>query len=124
MNQTNRNTHDSGMSEMARRLNEECAQRQTEDNAMHQLLTSLAEQTNIALEEETSRLWEALRTHNHDVMIGNSDEGGKKCVQVQVANNGGFTQKSPRMIQVNQRGFTYVPSQGSAIMSNRAITPP
>jgi len=126
IDQISRNTHESGMSEIMHGLNDERAERQMEDKAMHQLLTSLAEQTNIALEEETSRLWEALRTHNHDVMIGNSDEGGKKCVQVQVTNNGGYTQKSPRMIQVNQRGFTYVPTQGqgSAMIGNRALTPP
>jgi len=124
IDQISRNTYESGMSDIMHGLHDERAERQMEDKAMHQLLTSLAEQTNIALEEETSRLWEALRTHNHDVMIGNADEGGKKCVQVQMANNGGFTQKSPRMIQVNQTGFTYVPSQGSAMMGNRAVTPP
>lgn len=124
IDQISRNSYESGMSDIMHGLHDERAERQMEDKAMHQLLTSLAEQTNTALEQETSRLWEALRTHNHDVMIGNSDDGGQKGVQVQVANNGGFTQKSPRMIQVNQRGFTYMPSQGSAMIDNRAVTPP
>jgi len=103
MNQIGRSSHESGMSEMMGRLNDECAQRQMEDNAMRQLLTTLAEQTNIALEEESARLWEALRTHNHDVMIDSADQQGHKSVQIQaLASNGGFTGKSPRMIQLNQ----------------------
>merc|ERR1712007_14709 len=108
----------------ARRLNDECAQRQMEDNAMHQLLTTLAEQTNIALEEEVSRLWEAIRTHNHDVMIDGADQPGQKSVQIQaLASNGGFTGKSPRTIQLNQRAFSprmlasHPPTQGSPMMA-------
>jgi len=77
-------------------------ERQMGDNAMHQLLTTLAEQTNIALEEEATRLWEALRTHNHDIMIDSADQGGQKNVKIQaLAGNGGFTGKNPRTIQLN-----------------------
>jgi len=131
MNQISRSTHEPGMSEMARRLNDECAQRQMEDNAMHQLLTTLAEQTNIALEEEVSRLWEAIRTHNHDVMIDGADQPGQKSVQIQaLASNGGFTGKSPRTIQLNQRAFSprmlasHPPTQGSPMMGHPRNSPP
>jgi len=81
------------------------------------VLTTIAEQTNNVLEKETSRLWEALRTHNHDLMIGTAAQGGKKSVQA-LANNGCFTGKSPRIIQLNQREFTARP-----IENNPALTP-
>merc|ERR1712137_1001707 len=52
---------------------------QMEDQAMHQLLSTLAEQTNIAFEEESGRVWEALQTHNHDVLLeAGSSLGGIK----------------------------------------------
>jgi len=74
---------------------------------MHQLITTLAEQTNTALEEEASRLWEALRTHNHDIMIDSADQADKKSVQIQaLAGNGGFAGKSPRTIQLNPTPFS------------------
>merc|ERR1712137_919154 len=107
MKQIGRSTHESDMSEMMRRLNDECVERQMGDNAMHQLITSLAEQTNLALEEEASGLWEALRTHNHDIMIDSAEQAGTKTVKIQaLAGSGGFTGKSPRTIQINPMPFS------------------
>jgi len=109
--------------EMMRRLNDECAERQKGDNAMHQLITSLAEQTNLALEEEASCLWEGLRTHNHDIMIDSAEQTGKKSIQIQaLAGNGGFPGKRPRTIQLNPMPFsspmpaTYPSAQESTMM--------
>merc|ERR1719240_683132 len=125
MNQISRSMHESGMSEMVRRLNEECAQRQMEDNSLHQLLTTLAEQTNIALEEEVARLWEGLRTHNHDIMIDSAEQQpGKKSFQIQTVANNAVTGRVPQKIQLNQRAFppaSYPASQESP-MSHRQLT--
>merc|ERR1712007_135089 len=108
---------ESGMTEIVHGLNEERAERQGQDKAMHELLTSLAEQTNNVLEEETSPLWKALRTHNHDMLTDIADQGDKKSVQA-LANNGCFTGKSPHIIQLNQCGLTPRP-----IEDNGALTP-
>jgi len=96
---------ESGMTEIVHGLNEERAERQGQDKAMHELLTSLAEQTNNVLEEETSPLWKALQTHNHDILIDIADQGDKKSVEA-LANNGCFTGKSPHIMQLNQGGFS------------------
>merc|ERR1712064_230977 len=102
IDQISRNTYESGMSDIMHGLHDERAERQMGDNAMHQLLTTLAEQTNIALEEEATRLWEALRTHNHDIMIDSADQGGQKNVKIQaLAGNACVTGKNPRTIQLN-----------------------
>jgi len=97
-------THESCMTEIVHGLNEERAERQRMDKTMHELLTSLAEQTNNVLEEETSRLWKALRTHSHPAQA--------------LANNVCFTGKSPHIIQWNQGGFTPL-----LIEDNGALTP-
>jgi len=138
MDQLSRNTHEPGMSEVMRRLNDERHERQMEDNSMHQLLTTLAEQTNIALEEEVARLWEGLRTHNHDIMIDSADQPGKKSFQIQTVANNAVTGRVPQKIQLNQRAYppaSYPASQESPMshrplpeespmMSHRALTPP
>merc|ERR1712007_43573 len=111
-----RSTHESGMTEIVHGLNEERAERQGQEKAM-QLLTSLAEQTNNVLEEETSPLWKALRTYNHDILIDIADQGDKKSVQALV-NNGCFTGKSLHIIQLNHREFT-----PRSIEDNGALTP-
>lgn len=42
-------------------------ERQKEDMSLHQILQSLTEQTNLIMEEESSRLWEGLLSHKHDM---------------------------------------------------------
>merc|ERR1712007_220845 len=73
----------------------------------------------------------AIRTHNHDVMIDGADQPGQKSVQIQaLASNGGFTGKSPRTIQLNQRAFSprmlasHPPTQGSPMMGHPRNSPP
>jgi len=119
-----RSTHESGMTEIVHGLNEERAERQRQDKAMHELLTSLAEQTNNVLEEETSRLWKALRAHNHDFLIDIADKG-KKPVQA-LANTGCFTGKSPPIVQLNQRGCAPCPIEddGAFTPSTRVSSQP
>merc|ERR1712064_128479 len=131
VNQIGRSTHESGMSEMMHRLNDECAERQMGDNVMHQLISSLAEQTNLALEEEASQLWEALRTHNHDIMIDSAEQAGKKSIQIQaLAGNGGCPGKSRRTIQLNPMPFsspmpaTHPSGQESPMMGCRDLALP
>merc|ERR1712007_207718 len=65
-------------------LEKERLERQAEDRSLHQLINTLADQTNLALEEESARLWEAVKTHNHDVII----DGGTGSRQLGIlANN-------------------------------------
>merc|ERR1712137_872238 len=82
-NQVSRSSNEPSISETISRLKDGCAERRMEDNAMHQLLTTLVEQTNVALKEEASRLSEALRTHNHDIMVDTPHRPGLRSVQIQ-----------------------------------------
>jgi len=49
----------------------EKAERQMEERSLQQLITTLAEQTNLAIEEESTGIWDALHSHNHDVSLEN-----------------------------------------------------
>merc|ERR1712137_1361044 len=67
---------------MAESIRAEKTERQIEERSLQQLISTLAEQTNIAIEEESTGLWDALHSHNHDVIL----EGGAHhlgSVQVQ-----------------------------------------
>merc|ERR1712064_226589 len=69
-----RESHDSRLADASKRSWEEVAakerkDRQAETRTLHKLLGTLAEQTNLALEEELDRLWKALRCHTHDLVI-------------------------------------------------------
>merc|ERR1712007_43289 len=76
-------TQNFGSPTLLQRLEDERIERQVENESMHKLLNQLAEQTNVALRGEASRLWEALQTHNHDLMIEGTAENmpGKISVQ-------------------------------------------
>jgi len=117
MSVLSRSTHESGITEIVHGLDEERAERQGQEEAMHDLLTSHAAQTNNVLEKETSPLWTALRTHNHDMLIDIADQGDERSVQA-VTNQGCFTGKSPHILQMNQGGFT-----PRSIEDNGALTP-
>merc|ERR1712064_154806 len=69
MNQRNTHEHNSArLSEIMRRFEDEREERQMEVRSIHQELATLSEQTSLSLEEEASRLWEALHSHNHDII--------------------------------------------------------
>merc|ERR1712007_286803 len=67
---------DHSVTELARQLTSEKEERKMEDRSMHQLLAKLAEQTNVAMEEESHRIWEAIQSHNHDVILDAGGGGG------------------------------------------------
>lgn len=97
--------------ELSNKITSEQLQRQMEDQAMHQLLSTLAEQTNIAFEEESGRVWEALQTHNHDVLLeAGSSLGGIK-VNTMTKPSGLPTQsmltnaQAPRKITLNTKSL-------------------
>jgi len=70
----------------------------------HARTSHLACRTNQqCFERGTSRLWNAFRTHNHDILIDIADQG-KKFVQA-LANIGCFTGQSPHIIQLNEKGL-------------------
>merc|ERR1712007_95505 len=100
-------------------LEKERSQRQTEDQSLHQLIHTLAEQTNFALEEEASRLWEALHTHNHDVIIEGkaSHDLGSMQVQPSTKSAGLHPSVHPRRIQLNSK-------TSKCSTPRRAATPP
>merc|ERR1712007_145570 len=93
--------------ELTNKITSEQLQRQMEDQAMHQLLSTLAEQTNIAFEEESGRVWEALQTHNHDVLLEAGSHMGGIQVQSMTKPSGLPTQsmvtnaRAPRKISLN-----------------------
>merc|ERR1712063_227804 len=102
MNQTN--THESSLarlSEILRRVEDEREERQMEVKSIHQEIITLAEQTNLSLDEEASRLWEALQSHNHDIIMDGDNSSQVGNVQIQtLANKAGI--KPPRKIQLKQ----------------------
>jgi len=96
-------------------LGKERAERQTEDQSLHRLISDLANQTNVAVEEEANRLWGALHSHNHDVIIeGSKASSHLDNVQVQSLSELGGLHSSPRKIQL----------QGKADISTYAMPPP
>jgi len=110
--------------ELTNKITSEQLQRQMEDQAMHQLLSTLAEQTNIAFEEESVRVWEALQTHNHDVLLEAGSHMGGIQVQSMTKPSGLPTQstKAPRKISLNTKSF--VPglnSQQALGLSSQAL---
>lgn len=89
-------------------LEKERTERQAEDRSLHQLINTLAEQTNLALDEEAARLWEAIRTHNHDVIIeGGSGSRHFGSLQVQSLTKQNSSQQ-PRRVQLYGNAATTV----------------
>jgi len=83
------------------RLQYEREERQREVKSIHQEIITLAEQTNLGLDEEASRLWEALQSHNHDIIMDGDNSSQVGNVQIQsLANKAGI--KPPRKIQLKQ----------------------
>jgi len=91
------------LSEIMRYLEDEREERQIEVKSIHQEITTLSEHTSLSLEEEASRLWEALHSHNHDIIIegDNANQVGNAQIQ-SMASKAGL--KPPRKIQLNQSG--------------------
>merc|ERR550537_1953603 len=88
------------LSEIMRRFEDEREERQIEVRSIHQELTTLSEQTKISLEEEASHLWEALHSHNHDIIIEDENSSQVGNVQIQaMADKAAF--KSPNKINLN-----------------------
>merc|ERR1712107_306619 len=102
MNQTN--AHESSLarlSEILRRVEDEREERQREVKSIHQEIITIAEQTSLSLDEEASRLWEALQSHNHDIIMDGDNSSLVGNVQIQsMANKAGI--KPPRKIQLKQ----------------------
>merc|ERR1712007_108320 len=115
MNQMNTQEPSSArLSEIIRRLEDEREERQMEVKSIHQEITTLSEHTNLSLEEEASRLWEALHSHNHDIIIegDNSNQVGNSQIQ-SMANKAGM--KPPRKIQLNQSGTSLMTTSRSKL---------
>jgi len=108
--------HEFGGNEMAKQLAVEQEERKMEDKAMHQLLAKLAEQTNLALEEESSKIWEAIQSHNHDVILdaggGPGSAMGNISVQTLTAPSGlPIPPKLARTINLSTQGSTLATGQ-------------
>jgi len=91
---------------MAESIRAEKTERQIEERSLQQLITTLAEQTNLAIEEESTGLWDALHSHNHDVILENHGTHQLGSVQVQsMTQLSGLPQttKSGRKIQLSQK---------------------
>merc|ERR1712206_6332 len=91
---------------MAEDIRAEKTERQIEERSLQQLITTLAEQTNLAIEEESTGLWDALHSHNHDVILENHGTHQLGSVQVQsMTQLSGLPQttKSGRKIQLSQK---------------------
>merc|ERR1712007_308352 len=78
------------------RLEDERIERQVENESMHKLLNQLAEQTNVAFRGEAARLWEALQTHNHDLVIEGTSEDMPGKISVQTMGGMAPTQTLPK----------------------------
>lgn len=115
--------------ELTNKITSEQLQRQMEDQAMHQLLSTLAEQTNIAFEEESARVWEALQTHNHDVLLEAGSHMGGISVQSMTKPSGLPTQsmltnaKAPRKISLNTKSMVpgLISQQALGLSSQQAL---
>merc|ERR1712007_135231 len=66
-----------------------------EVRSIHQELTTLAEQTRLCVEEETSHLWEALHSHHHDIIIEDDDNSSQVGVK---------SLRTPHISQPHQSG--------------------
>jgi len=91
---------------MAESIRAEKTERQVEEKSLQQLITTLAEQTNLAIEEESTGLWDALHSHNHDVILEGHGNHQLGSVQVQsMTQLSGLPQstQSDRKIQLNQK---------------------
>merc|ERR1712206_32133 len=85
--------------ETEKNLTRERSDRQMENRTVHQLVSTLAEQTNFAMEEESTNLMNALHNHSHDVVL----EG----LQVQTLSRPAdmpAMKKHPRRISLNNDG--------------------
>jgi len=89
-------------------LERERSQRQTEDQSLHQLIST-----------EASRLWEALHTHNHDVIIEGKTSHDVSSMKVQPLTKSAGLHSSvhPRRIQLNS-------NSSKCSTPRRAVTPP
>jgi len=118
--------HEFGGNEMAKQLAAEQEERKLEDRSMHQLLAKLAEQTNLALEEESSKIWEAIQSHNHDVILdagGGGSAVGNISVQTLTAPSGlPIPPKLARTINLSTKGSTLatVNNQQNGLHSSQA----
>jgi len=87
------------LGETEKNLTRERSDRQMENRTVHQLVSTLAEQTNFAMEEESTNLMNALHNHSHDVVL----EG----LQVQTLSRPAdmpAMKKHPRRISLNNDG--------------------
>jgi len=89
-------TQNFGSPTLLQRIEDERIERQMEDESMHKLLNQLAEQTSVALKGEAARLWEALQTHNHDLMIEGTAENMPGKISVQTMGGMAPTQTLPK----------------------------
>lgn len=83
---------------------------------MHQLLAKLAEQTNLAMDQESSRIWEAIQSHNHDVILdaGGGGGGGIGNISVQTLTTPSglpIPPKLARTINLSTKGSSLVNGQ-------------
>merc|ERR1712137_1301756 len=93
---------------MAESIRAEKTERQIEERSLQQLISTLAEQTNIAIGEESTGLWDALHSHNHDVILEDHGTHHLGSVQVQsMTQVSGLPQsmKSSRKIQLNTKAL-------------------
>jgi len=84
-------------------VGKERLERQTENQLLHELINTLADQTDLAIAEEANRLWEALHTHNHHVIIeggGTPRRSGNVQVQTSSIQSGIQSPRHPRRIQL------------------------
>merc|ERR1712137_935683 len=105
---------------MAESIRAEKTERQIEERSLQQLISTLAEQTNIAIGEESTGLWDALHSHNHDVILENHGTHQLGSVQVQsMTQLSGLQQntKSSRNIQLSQLSMKAPPTQTSPSLS-------
>jgi len=92
---------------LAESIRAEKTERQMEERSLQQLITTLAEQTNLAIEEESTGIWDALHSHNHDVSLENHG-AHLFSVQAQSMTQPGLLQtttKSARKINLNTKAL-------------------
>merc|ERR1712107_147712 len=96
-----------------------------EERSLQQLITTLAEQTNLAIEEESTGIWDALHSHNHDVSLENHG-AHLFSVQAQSMTQPGLlqtTMKSARKINLNTKALaTHTSPSGTRNLTENSIT--
>jgi len=95
-----------------------------EVKSIHQELTTLSEQANLSLEEEASRLWEALHSHNHDIIVEGSNSNQVSNVQIQaLANKAGVKSRRRRRSKPHQTDGSPSPRRKSTSTSGDDLIP-